>query len=86
MLVTQTRDGVVIVGALQTQPSAEGKPEKLRLDAKDLELAAERAIVLRVGKAVLMLDESGAIRLAGEGVALRAAKAIKVLAANVELP
>jgi hypothetical protein len=86
VLVTETPNGVVIIGAVQTQPSAESKREKLRLDAKDLELAAERAIVLRVGKAVLVLDESGAIRLAGEGVALRAAKAVKVLAANVELP
>lgn len=86
VLVTQTPDGVVIIGAVQTQPSIEGKHEKLRLDANEIELAAERTIVLRVGKAVLVLDESGAIRLAGEGVALRAAKAVKVLAANVELP
>lgn len=86
VLVTQTPDGVVIIGAVQTQPSFEGKHEKLRLDAKELELVAERAMVLRVGKAVLVLDESGAVRLAGEGMTLKAAKAVKVLAANVELP
>lgn len=86
VLVTQTPDGVVIIGAVQTQPSFEGKHEKLRLDAKEVELAAERAIVLRVGKAVLVLDESGAIRLAGDGMSLRAAKAVRLLAANVELP
>lgn len=86
VLVTQTPGGVVIIGALQTQPSAEGKQEKLRLDATELELAAERAIVLRVGKAVLVLDESGAIKLAGDGISLRAARAVRLLAANVELP
>jgi hypothetical protein len=86
VLVTQTPGGVVIIGAVQTQPSFEGKHENLRLDAKELELAADRAIMLRVGKAVLVLDESGAIRLAGERVALRAAKAVRVLASNVELP
>lgn len=42
--------------------------------------------MLRVGKTMLVLGESGAIRMAGEGVALRAGKAMKVLAANVELP
>jgi hypothetical protein len=87
VLVTETPKGVEIVGALQTQPAADGgRQEKLRLDARELELVAERAIVLRVGKSLLVLDESGAIRLAGEGVSLRAAKAVRVLAANVELP
>ncbi len=86
VLVTDTPEGVVILGALQTQPSAEGKRDTLRLDAKELELAAEKALVLRVGKTMLVLDESGAIRMVGEGVALRAGKAVKVLAANVELP
>lgn len=86
VLVTEAADGVLIVGAIQTQPSLEGRHERLQLKANELELAAERAIVLRVGKSLLVLDESGAIRLAGEGVSLRAAKAVRVLAANVELP
>lgn len=86
VLVTETAEGVAIVGAIQTQPSPEGKPERLRIEAKELELGAERAIVLRVGKALLVLDESGTIRLAGEGVSLRAAKAVRVLAPSVELP
>jgi hypothetical protein len=86
ILVTETHAGVVIVGAIQTQPSLEGKHERLRIAAKELELGAERAIVLRVGKSLLVLDESGAIRLAGEGVSLRAAKAVRVLATSVELP
>lgn len=86
VLVTQAPEGALIIGAVQTQPSIEGKHEKLRIDARELELEAARAIVLRVGKAVLVLDESGAIRLAGEGVSLRAAKTVRVLAANVELP
>ena len=54
-------------GGVQTQPSAERKHEELRRDVEEPELAAEGAIVLRVGKAVLVLDESGAIRLVGEG-------------------
>lgn len=86
VLVTRGAEGPVIIGAVQTQPSAEGAREKLRLDAEEVEIAAERAIVLRVGKAVLVLDESGAIRLTGEGVTLRAGKAVKVMAADVELP
>jgi hypothetical protein len=86
VLVTEAAEGVVIVGAIQTQPSLEGKHDRLRIAAKELELGAERAIVLRVGKSLLVLDESGAIRVVGEGVSLRAAKAVRVLATSVELP
>ncbi len=84
VLVTAHPTGALIVGALQVTASA--APTTLRLEASDIELCAEKTIVLRVGKSLVVVSEQGVVQMVGEGMTVRMAKAMRVLSANVELP
>lgn len=88
VLVTSGPSGAVILGALQTSPTLlpSGPTKRARITAKEIELAAEDRISLRVGKSALVIDHEGGVRLLGDRMTLRMAKVLKVLAANVELP
>jgi hypothetical protein len=84
VLVTAHPRGPLIVGALQVTATA--TPDRLRLDAREIELCAGSKIALRVGKSLVVIDEHGAIHMAGERMTMKMAKAVRVLSANVELP
>jgi hypothetical protein len=84
VLVTAHPGGPLIVGALQV--AASERPEKLRIEAGEIELCAGKTIVLRVGKSLVVIDERGAMQMVGDGMTMRMAKAVRVRSANVELP
>jgi len=84
VLVAPHPKGAIIVGALQVSASA--RREKLRLEARDIELCAGSRIVLRVGKSLVVIDEQGGIQMVGDGMTVKMAKAVRVRSANVELP
>lgn len=84
VLVSAGPRGPIILGALQV--TASESRERLRLEAKDIELCAETTISLRVGKSLVLVDEHGVIQMVGEGMTVRMAKNVRVLSANVELP
>jgi hypothetical protein len=84
VLVSAHPAGPLIVGALQV--AASERPEKLRIEAGEIELCAGKTIVLRVGKSLVVIDERGAIQMVGDGMTMRMAKAVRVRSANVELP
>ncbi len=85
VLVTAGPKGPIIVGAVQV--TASDRQEKLRLvGGEEIELCAGNRIVLRVGKSLLMIDANGAIQMVSDTVTMKAAKAVRVRSANVELP
>lgn len=84
VLVVVTPAGATILGALQTQPSQSFGALRLRADTVELE--GEGGIVLRAGKTKLTISPDGSIHLVGDAMTMRLARALRVLAANVELP
>jgi hypothetical protein len=84
VLVSGHPEGPIVVGAVQVTAST--RPEKLRLEAADIELCAATSIVLRVGKSLIILDEKGGMQMVGEKMTLRMAKTLRALCASVELP
>lgn len=84
VVVTPIPDGIAIVGALQTQPVQSS--DEVSIAARSVEIDAQQAISLRAGKAKITLEKDGAIRITGDAATMRLAKALRVLAAKVELP
>lgn len=84
VLLSVTGEGASILGALQTAPTRSAEP--LHVRASSIELEADEGLVLRAGKARIVLEPDGAIRFVGDAMTMRVAQALRVLAANVELP
>lgn len=84
VLVSVGASGAVLLGALQTKPTASA--ETLHLRAPSVEIEGREGVVLRAGKASLVLEPDGTIRLVGDAMTMRVAQLLRVLAANVELP
>ena len=86
VLVTQGRDGPVMLGTVQTAPSIEKSAEHVRVEGREVELVASDKLSLRVGRSALELDEDGVLRLAGKRLTIDVAALVRVLSAKVELP
>lgn len=88
VLVTSAPKGPVILGALQTRPSATSVDADRRANVRgaEIELLADRRLTLRAGTTELTLDEQGAIRLEGERFTIDVSALLRVLSAKVELP
>ena len=87
VLLSEQGDRVVILGALQTAPSARVDPDGgLSLEARSIELAAAERIALKVGASLLSLDREGVIRLNGDRLTIDVGALVQILSANVNLP
>jgi hypothetical protein len=83
VLVTQGEDGVpVILGALQTS----GSGAAARSCGKRIEIEAEEGLVLRVGKAALVMEKDGTVKLVGQKMSMNLTEVVRVLSTRCELP
>ncbi|MCC6528138.1 MAG: hypothetical protein IT373_36160 [Polyangiaceae bacterium] len=77
----------VLLGALQTQrTTSRDAHDAVELRGRRVELRAEDEIRLCVGKSVLRMDKSGAVRVTGQKMTLDVAAVVRFLSALVELP
>ena len=87
VLLSEQGDHVVILGALQTAPSARVDPDGgLAIEARSVEIAAAERIALKVGASLLSLDREGVIRLNGDRLTIDVGALVQILSANVNLP
>ena len=87
MLVRQHSDGLVLVGALQTQPSPlREQGGVVTLSGRDIQIEADRRFDVEVGPTRLTLERSGKLSLLGERLTMHIASLIKLIASKVELP
>jgi hypothetical protein len=87
VLVTETEDGVRILGALQTQPSLVTEEEGLlRVQAKHIRIAADKTFAIEAGPVRLRVDPTGVLRLEGEKMVIDMGALVRFLSARVELP
>lgn len=87
VLVAEEGGGAVILGALQTAPSARADPDGgLAIEARSVEIAAADRIALKVGASSLSLDREGVVRLNGDRLTIDVGALVQILSANVNLP
>lgn len=87
VLVTVRDDGMDVIGAVQTAPSAvRTEGEIQRISGKQVEIGAEDGVVIRVGASSLRLDKKGTIKIVGQKMTMDVAALVRVLSALVELP
>jgi hypothetical protein len=78
---------LVILGALQTEPSAFARHDGVvTLRADELHLEASQRVRLQAGPSRLDLLANGKLQLWGERLTMHVAKVIKLIASKVELP
>ncbi|MEJ7732133.1 MAG: hypothetical protein WKG00_23345 [Polyangiaceae bacterium] len=80
VLLAPGPDGALVVGALQTEPT------RSPVEASEVEIAGERSVVLRAGKATLVLEADGTVRIGGQTMTAHIARVVRFAAASVELP
>jgi hypothetical protein len=68
------------VGALQTEAT------RSAVEAEEVEIAGERAVRIRAGKATLVLEADGTVRIGGQTMTADVARRVRFASANVELP
>lgn len=87
LLAADAEGGALLLGALQTsRATARDDHDTVRLEGKRLELRADEAVSLSVGKATIRLDKSGAVKIVGDRMTMDIAAVVRVLSALVELP
>jgi hypothetical protein len=87
LLVTEEEGAIVILGALQTARSIErDAADRARVAAERIDLVAAEGVRIQVGKALLEMDASGAVRIGGDRLTMDMATVVRVLAALAELP
>ena len=87
VLLAQTPRGPTILGALQVSEGLNRVSESLTtLDAREIRIRAERALVLEAGPVSLRLESTGVARMEGERLVLDMASLVRILSAQVELP
>ena len=87
-LVTAGEGGeAVILGALQTgRAASRDEAGTLRARGTRVEIDADEALVLRVGKSSLVLDKRGVVKVTGQKVTMNVAEVVRILSALCELP
>ncbi|MFO0586101.1 MAG: hypothetical protein U0441_01115 [Polyangiaceae bacterium] len=86
LLVASDR-GPMIAGALQTSLAVERDADGvIAVDAREIRLRAEKALLIEAGPVTIRADESGALRMEGDRMVLDMAALVRVLSAKVELP
>jgi hypothetical protein len=87
VVVADGEHGLVILGALQAEPTPSVDPSgTFEVAAREIRLAADATVVLTTGKASLTLDHSGVTRVEGGQMVIDLGSLLKVLASRVELP
>ncbi len=87
VIVVDTERGPAIAGALQTALAVERDADGVvSVDAREIRLRAERALLIEAGPVTIRADESGALRMEGDRLVLDMAALVRVLSARVELP
>ena len=87
LLVSEESGVVVILGALQTARAIErDSTDRARIAAQRIDLVAEDGVRIQVGKALLEMEASGAVRIGGDRLTIDMATVVRVLAALAELP
>ena len=87
VLVADQGGVAVILGALQTAPTARADPDGgLAIEARSVEIAAADRIALKVGASSLSLDREGVVRLNGDRLTIDVGALVQILSANVQLP
>jgi hypothetical protein len=87
VILTDTDQGPLIVGALQTQRALHREPDgTLRIEAKKLELNAEESLRLQSSASSLELKATGKVRINGHRLLVDVDTNVRVLSALVELP
>ena len=80
VLLAPAESGAWIVGALQTEPS------RSPVEAEEVEIAGERSVRIRAGKATLVLEADGTVRIGGQTMTANVARLVRFASAKVELP
>ena len=87
MLVRYCEDVPILLGALQTEPSAlRQRDGVVTLRGRDVRVEAEQQLHLEAGATRLSIDPRGKLQLVGERLTMQVASLIKLIAAKVELP
>lgn len=87
VLLIASERGPMIAGALQTSLAVERDADGVvAIDASEIRLRAERALLIEAGPVTIRADESGALRMEGDRMVLDMAALVRVLSARVELP
>jgi uncharacterized protein DUF6484 len=75
----------IVTGLLQHTGQPRTRPAKLELDAKELELSADRQITLRCGKSSIILTHDGRIVIRGEHLLSRATSVNRIRGGTIQL-
>lgn len=87
MIAIDGRDGVEIVGALQTSsPVVHEQGGAVTIRGREVRLVAERELTLDAGATSMRLESAGAIRLEGDRITIDMATLIRMLAMQCEVP
>ncbi|MFO0759561.1 MAG: hypothetical protein U0359_23920 [Byssovorax sp.] len=87
VIVTQGREGPVVLGALQTERSLTREEDgSLSVTAKKIRLKAEQSIVFETGQAALRLSPEGMLKLEGDKMVIDVGGLVRFLSARVEFP
>ncbi|MEM1035018.1 MAG: hypothetical protein AAGN82_32055 [Myxococcota bacterium] len=87
VLVRASDDGWVVLGALQTAPSAAVvRDGVVTVTGREVRLEAEAELLVEAGPTRLRLDRRGRVSLSAERLTMRVASLIKLIASKVELP
>jgi hypothetical protein len=88
VIVANDDSGPIVLGALQTEPSAGVREDTraLEVEARHIRLRAAETITLEAGPVSLSLDKSGAVHIEGERMVIDVGALLRVLSAKVELP
>jgi hypothetical protein len=77
--------GVLVEPAARPSASSEALPITVQVDDTRLVLSAEREIVLKCGKASIMLTRAGKVLIEGEYVSTRAAGVNRIKGGSVQI-
>lgn len=75
----------IVTGLLQATGEPRERPAKLELDAKELELVADKQITLRCGKSSIVLTQDGRIVIRGEHLLSRATSVNRIRGGTIQL-
>lgn len=87
VLVTSTRRGVVILGALQTtRTPVHEENGTIHIEGKDVRLRAESTMTIESGPVTLRVDRAGVLRVEGDRMVVDMGELVRFLSARMELP
>jgi hypothetical protein len=77
---------IVLVGMLNNEPVIFGALQTRERKTEEVVIEAPRRLVLKVGKAKLVLSADGSVKLSGDAVTVDAPREVRLASAHVEIP